>query len=805
MHKPPPAAGQAPIQTLVMLLQTGQFDSLARMATESTARWPASAPAWHLLGLAYLNLGRPGDAVAPLARASKLMPKDAQIHEQLAIALMQANQPRDAYRSFERSLALNAAQPGVLINMAHLANAQGLHAAAERHCQRALRLLPGQAEALFNLGRAQRGLGRTQDAIATLRQAAEQTAASPVAQNDIGLQLQDLGAASDAEACFRKAIALAPAYAPAHSNLGRILNLRGQTEAALAAFQRAATIEPDLPAAHANLGSQFNALRRFDAGESACREALRLDPGLAVGHANLANALLGQRRYAEAEAAYRQALSIAPAADDACNNLGNLLQELKRYDEALACYRRASAGDDDGSALGSAYHCAGQLCDWSLREQDEAALRERLAADSAGIGPFGLLAMDVDDAPALQHRAGRHYASTHYRAALAQPPLVAPHHHPAHDRLRIGYLSADFHDHATMHLVGGVLAAHDRTRLAVHLYSYGPDLADSGRQTALRAAEVFRDFGALPDAAAAAQIAADEIDILIDLKGYTQDARLGITALRPAPLIVSWLGYPGTLGSARLADYIIGDPVVTPLAHAAHFSETLALMPHCYQPNDRHREIGPRPTRREAGLPEDAFVFCSFNQSYKFNPALFDRWCHLLASVPDSVLWLLRPSVPAAMHNLRREAERRGIAPQRLLFAEHRPLPAHLGRLQLADLALDTYPYGSHTTGSDALWAGVPLLTRIGDTFASRVGASLLSAVGLPELIATDWERYIALARRLAEHPAELAALRDKLARQRLTAPLFDTEAFCRDLERLYRRMWSRHAQGGTENLTPDV
>jgi len=801
MHTPPSAAHQPPIPMLVNLLQTGQLDSLARHAADCTVRWPASGPVWHLLGLAYLNLGRPGEAIAPLSRASKLIPKDAQILEQLAIALMQANRLQEAYRSFERCLALAPNQPGLLINMAHLANEQGQHGAAERHCQRALRLTPGQPEALFNLGKALRGLGRPQEAIAALRQTAAQAPDSPQAQNDVGLQLQELGATADAQECFRKAIALAPGYARAHSNLGRLLEQQGQTDEALAAFRRAAALEPELPAAHANLGSLLNALRQFGEGESACRQAIRLDPGFAVGYSNLANALLGQRRYSEAETAYRQALDIAPEAADSCNNLGNLLQELKRYDEAAACYRRVA--NDDGSALGNAYHCAAQLCDWTRRAQDEATLRALLGKETSCIGPFGLLAMPGEDAPAVQRCAGWLYANQHFRTALAQAPLVSPSRHPEHERLRIGYLSADFHGHATMHLLGGVLAAHDRSRFAIHLYSYGPNFRDTERQRALSASEIFRDLGPLSDAAAAAQIAADGIDILVDLKGYTQDARLGISALRPAPLIVSWLGYPGTLGDERLADYIIGDPVVTPPEDAANFSETLALLPHCYQPNDRQREIGPRPSRRAAGLPETGFVFCSFNQSYKFNPEVFDLWCRLLASVPDSVLWLLQPSAPAAMHNLRREAEARGVVPARLIFAEQQTPAAHLGRLQLADLALDTSPYGSHTTGSDALWAGVPLLTKIGDTFASRVGASLLYAVGLPELVTADWEQYLALAQTLVRQPDKLAALRHKLSTQRLSAPLFDTEAFSRDLERLYQQLWSQHGKGGKEIVTP--
>ncbi len=299
----------------------------------------------------------------------------------------------------------------------------------------------------------------------------------------------------------------------------------------------------------------------------------------------------------------------------------------------------------------------------------------------------------------------------------------------------------------------------------------------------------------MPDDEAASLIAADGVDILVDLKGYTQDTRMEIVAQRPAPIIISWLGYPGTLGHPQMADYIIGDPIVTPPGCASNYSETLALMPHCYQPNDRSRIIGDKPTRAEAGLPDSGFVFCSFNQSYKFSPPVFDLWCRLLVEIPGSVLWLLEPEV-SVMDNLRREAEVRGVNGARLIFAANLPLQEHLGRLQLADLALDTFPYNSHTTGSDAIWAGVPLVTRSGTTFASRVAASLLQASGLPELITTDVDVYFELAKSLAQSPQRLQEIRGKLATTRASMPLFDTLRFTRNLERLFLEIWDQHAMG---------
>ena len=308
------------------------------------------------------------------------------------------------------------------------------------------------------------------------------------------------------------------------------------------------------------------------------------------------------------------------------------------------------------------------------------------------------------------------------------------------------------------------------------------------------ATERFVDLHGLDDETAARRIRDDGVDILIDLKGYTFDHRIGIVARRPAPVQVSWLGYPSTTGHEAL-DYFIGDPVVTPPGSEHQYTEKLALMPNCYQPNDRKRTIEAAPTRADCGLPEDAFVFCCFNVPQKITPRVFDVWCELLRRLPAAVLWLLEPSV-AARDNLRREASARGVSPGRLVFAPRMPLPRHLARVGLADLFLDTLPCNAHTTASDALWAGVPVLTCAGEHFTSRVAASLLHAVGLPELVTADLDGYATAALSLAEDPTKLRAIRARLAAARLDAPLFDSARFARDLEALYARMAARCQAG---------
>ena len=369
------------------------------------------------------------------------------------------------------------------------------------------------------------------------------------------------------------------------------------------------------------------------------------------------------------------------------------------------------------------------------------------------------------------------------------------------EKIKLGYLSNDFQDHATALLLVETLEAHERSLFEIHAYSYGKDDGKEMRRRLTRAFEGFHEIASLSDVDAACKINDDGIHILIDLKGFTQNTRTSILALRPAPVQVNYLGYPGTLG-AGLCDYIVSDSFVTPESAVADYSEAFALLPHSYQPHGRKAVIGPAPNRASVGLPQDGFVFCCFNQAYKLTPDIFDVWCRLLEALPTSVLWLLASS--SAEGNLRNEALKRGIVGSRLIFAPDLPKSLHLGRLQLADLMLDTAPYGAHTTASDALWAGVPLITRPGETFASRVAGSLLSAIELPELIVDRGDDYFDLA--LASILVALEKLRRKLAFNRMTTPLFDVAAYTAAPEALYLEMWRRYRAGSpltTLKLSP--
>jgi len=436
-------------------------------------------------------------------------------------------------------------------------------------------------------------------------------------------------------------------------------------------------------------------------------------------------------------------------------------------------------------------------CEWEDFDRwKPRALASMADSEKAALSPFHLLSLPGITASqqrecATHWMADRLLASTQDRAALAiefAGAGVLP-----GDRIRIGYLSGDFQQHATALLLVEILEAHDTRSFELHGYSYGADDGLGMRERLRLPFTRFTDISALDDMQAARAIHADGIDILVDLKGYTAGTRTALLTYRPAPVQVSFLGYPGTLGGT-FCDYLISDHFVTPSDAAADYSEALACMPASYQPHGRCAEIGPMPSRASAGLPEDALVLCCFNQAYKFTPEIFDIWCALLESAPGSVLWLLRTE--QAEGNLRREAMRRGISPDRLVFADDLPQAAHLGRLQMADLVLDTLPFNAHTTASDALWVGVPLVTCAGTTFASRVAGSLLRAVGLGELVTHSLGDYAALATALVTDAPRLRSLRARLAAQRMDAPLFDVVSYAASLESLFTQMWGRHREG---------
>jgi protein O-GlcNAc transferase len=492
----------------------------------------------------------------------------------------------------------------------------------------------------------------------------------------------------------------------------------------------------------------------------------------------------------QALATLNEALVLAPAHPKALVARGEILEEMKRPAEALADYEKALAHDPAEPAIFSCVASASiRACDWSKAAQIKAGL-ERNVLESKPVTPFILMNYGSDASLALK------CASTFVQdllAAAGEPAWKGEAYR--HDRIRLAYVSADFRQHPTAFLIAELIELHDRARFEVLGISTGPDDRSDIRGRLVKAFDEFHDVRAASDEEIARLIKAREIDITIDLMGFTTNSRTKIFALRPAPIQVNYLGYPGTMG-APFIDYIIGDKTVLPRDLQPFYSEKIVQLPDCYQVNDRHRRIADQaPARHETGLPESGFVFCCFNNTYKIMAPVFEVWMRLLRAVEGSVLWLLRDN-PDAETNLRREARARGVDPARLVFAERAPLDQHLARHRLADLFLDTLPVNAHTTASDALWAGLPVVTCCGSNLSSRVAASLLRAVGLPELATHDLLQYEALALHLARDRSFLDDLRARLDGNRLTHPLFDTDRFRRHIEAAYTTMWETSQRG---------
>jgi len=667
---------------------------------------------------------------------------------------------------------------------------------AEALYRQVLQTQPDHPEVLHNLGMIACQSGRYDTAIDYIRQAISRRPAQADFHNSLGEAYRCCGRLGEAEACYKRALAIRPDYAEAHFHLGDVLQMQGKLEESVGYYGHALRLGPTNVDAFNNLGVALWAQGKQEEAIGSFQQALALKPGFAGAHNNLGNARKARGELNEAVAHYRQALTSSPGFAEAYYNLGIVLEEQGGLEEAVAHYRQALALKPDyveaESQLMWSLLC---FCDWKqlggIIEHQKHLLR---AVRSPFIKPFSLLC--GPSSPEEQLSCARIHAA-HRLAPVARlrDGLGFQFARTPRERLRVGYLSADFQQHATAYLIAELFELHDRTRFEIAAYSYGPKDDGPMRKRIADACDRFVELTEATFIEAARRIHEDGIDILIDLKGYTRAARTEIVALRPAPIQVSYLGYPGTMG-AECIDYIITDRFVTPPGHEPFFSEQLVRLPDCYQINDRKRAIATQtPTREECGLPGAGVVFCSFNNTYKITPAVFDIWMRVLREVPGSVLWLLESNTGVAA-NLRREAKARGVEPERLVFAPKLPLAQHLARHRNADLFLDTWPYNAHTTASDALWAGVPVLTCAGETFASRVAGSLLTAVGLPELITSTPTAYEALAVRLARTPSELAGLRERLQKNRLTAPLFDSERFTRHIERAYRMMWERYAAG---------
>ena len=655
-----------------------------------------------------------------------------------------------------------------------------------------LKAEPNHAEAWHYSGLLLFQAGHPEPGRARVQRAAELGGQAPDVFVNLARIEQHLGHYPAAILALQRALRLAPNLSDAWANLAELQLRAGRPSEAIEAAKQALRRNGRNGMAWFQLAQAEQALGRFDTAFDAASQAQSCLPGHIAPLGLLAQLEAELGRLDASRARLHQAMARHPNISALALQLAELEERAGNHEAACAAYERVLALEPEhGPALSQLLFLRKQMCYWPGLEALQARVRAAIARGVPLLTPFNFLS---DPGTRLEQRQCAALWSRQFQAEPLPGRALS-----ADGRLRIGYLSADFHQHATALLAAGLFEAHDRERFVVHGYSTGPDDASPMRARIVDAFDAFLDGRHLTARQLAERIAADGIDILVDLKGHTQNAPTGVLAFRPAPIQVNYLGYPGTLAMAGV-DYLIGDPIVTPLSHQADYSECLVQIP-CYQINDRSRPVAATtPTRAELGLPEEAVVLCSFNNSYKLNPSVFDAWARILDAIPDSVLWLLAkgPRDPC-IENLRREIAARGIAPERLVFAHYRPNPEYLALYRQADLFLDTWPYNAHTTASDALWAGCPVLTWLGETFAGRVAASLLSAVGLPELVCGDIEDYIATAIALAQSPERRTALRAHLEGPGRNSALFDTATTTAALEAAYERMAEQYRAGVRE------
>ena len=740
----------------VGLHQAGRLDEAEQFYGRILSADKHNFDALNLLGMLQAQRGNLANAHQLLSNALKLRPTSADVLINLGNVLKLQNRLEEALEAYTNALKIEPNAILALNNRGSVLSALQRFEEARASFDAALKIKHDYADALFNRGNLLIKSHRFAEALADLDKARSLQPNDPQILLARGNALLLLARFDEAVAELNIALAIQPEFAEAMVSLGRALRNQNRLSEALASYDRALLARPDYAEALSNRGGTLHELRRFD----------------------------------EALASWDRALTLKPDLIEAWISRGDLLMEIKRYNDALAAYDKASRIKPDAQYLeGRRLHAKLMICDWSDWETEVSRF---LSAVRNGVPalPFDILA--IPSSPADQLACAKCFVADRH------PPSSSPLWQGeiyAHDRIRVAYLSSDLREHPIGHLTAGLFEQHDRSRFELTAISLGPAEDSDIRRRIKGAFEHFVDARTHSDRQIAELIHEREIDIAVDLNGFTQVSRINVFASRAAPIQVNYLGYPGTMG-ADYIDYIIADRVLIPESQRQHYQEKVIYVPDCYQVNDSRRKIAERtPARKEFGLPEVGFVLCCFNNNYKITPALFDVWMRLLCAIDGSRLWLLADDA-SVQNNLRKEAAVRGIDPVRLIFASRLPPAEHLARHRLADLFLDTLPYNAHSTASDALWAGLPVLTCCGETFAGRVAASLLNAVGHPNMVTHSLDEYEALALKLGTDPGLLQCVRLKLEQNRPHCPLFDTARFSRHLEAAYFRMWELWQRG---------
>ncbi|MDP6651616.1 MAG: tetratricopeptide repeat protein, partial [Gammaproteobacteria bacterium] len=743
---------------MIALYNQGQLEVVVTQANALIEQFPQAIALYNILGTANAGLQRHDAAITNFNHAIGIDPNHAEAYSNLGILLKQKGDLGAAIESYTRAIEIK----------------------------------PDYAEAHSNLGNALLDKGNPTAAISSYNWAISFKPDYVDAHYNLGNALKETGDLTRAIESYNRAIGIKPGYAKTHYNLGNTLLEAGDLTGAIESYNRAIEIKPDHVDAYYNRGIVQQESRDLTSAIESYQRAIEIQPDHSEAHNNLGSALQEKGDLSAAIESYNQALGINPDHAATHSNLGSLLEMDGDLTEAIESFKQALKIKPDLTiARSHKLHQQAHICDWSAIETDR-HLIPGLGVSTDFVDPFAILALE--DQPARHRQRSELFAQSKCKGRdTALPALARPSKRP--ERLRIGYFSADFHVHPIMHLVVKMLELHDRFAFEIHAFSLGPNYDDAMRKRLVKSFDTFHDVREMPDQDIAGLARSKDIDIAIDLTGYTRNSRPGILACRPAPVQISYLGYPGTMG-ADFIDYIIADRTLIPEQSQKFYSEKIVYMPHCYQVSDNSRPTSEVDvSRTELGLPEAGFVFCCFNTNLKITPREFDIWMRLLVGVEGSVLWLQRSNEWAEV-NLKKEAETRGVDSGRLIFMDSCTYPEYLMRMAKADLFLDTFNFNAGAIANDALWCGLPVLTLQGQSYVARMASSLLTAFGLPELITTTEDGYEQLALGLATNPEKLNSIKARLNTERDNSALFDTGQFTKDIETAYRWMYDRYFAG---------
>jgi protein O-GlcNAc transferase len=771
-------------------LERGDWVAAERLLMEVLRTKPTSIPTLCNLAMAQHEQNKVDEAAATSEQVIAIDPENIDALSVLSSCQQKKGMYRESLATCEQIISINPAVPESYVNCAYILDAFQQFDQALAKLDQAITLDPHLFTAFSNRGSVLRNLKRYDEALDSYSKALELAPHLADAWLGRGNVFTELARHGEALVAYRRALELRPDLSQAWLGCGNVLAALKRYDEALVAYHKALELRPELSEAWLGRGNVLVELRQYENAVAAFSKALTFKPGLAGAWLGRGNVYGELGQYQEALAAYDKALMLNPDLAGAWIGRGYVCSQLRQYGDAFAAYDRAFAVEPKAKYVEiSRLYAKMMICDWTDWEAEVSRL---LLATRNGAPALLFPILSISSSPADQLAFAQRHMADQYPPS---DPALWNGEIYHHERIRVAYLSADLRDHPVAHLVAGLFEQHDKSRFEVTAISFGPE-QDSGLRSRIKAScEHFIEARSLSDRQIAELVRQREIDIAVDLTGFTLHNRTNIFAKRPAPIAVNYLGYPGTMG-AEFYDYIIADRFVIPEDRHQHYQEKVVNLPDCFQANSSTRSFPDKiPTRSEANLPERGFVFCSFCNNFKVTPEMFDVWMRLLRQLDGSVLWLLKSNA-AVERNLRREAMDRGVEPGRLIFAPGIGFFAYLARYRLADLFLDTLPFNGGTTASDALWAGLPLITCSGDAFAARMAGSLLNVVGLPELVTHSLQDYEQLALMLARDRDLLSSLKARLARNRDTCPLFDTRRFARNIEAAYATMWERYRRG---------